>query len=138
MMTDSISDLLTRIRNASVINKAEVVLPYSRLRFEVAKLLEDEKYILRSEKLPAVKAGEDGPRYDQLRLVLRYRSNGNPVIRHIKRISRPSRKVYVTVEKIPTVLNGLGLAVISTSKGLLTNKQARKDKIGGELMFEIW
>ncbi|MFH0874263.1 MAG: 30S ribosomal protein S8 [Candidatus Komeilibacteria bacterium] len=138
MMTDPIADLLTRIRNASAVKKAEVVLPYSRLRHEVAKVLENEKYVLRTEKIPAVKPGEDGPRYDQLRIVMRYRSNGSPVIRHIKRVSRPSRKTYVTVDKIPTVLNGLGLAVLSTSKGLLTNIEARKAKIGGELMFEIW
>lgn len=137
-MTDPISDLLTRIRNASAVKKADIVLPYSRLRHEVAKLLETEKYVLRTEKIPAAKVGEEGPRYDQLRIVMRYRSNGTPVIRHIKRVSRPSRKVYVTVEKIPTILNGLGLAVLSTSKGLLTNAQARKEKIGGELMFEIW
>ncbi len=138
MMTDPISDLLTRIRNASAVKKAEIVLPYSRLRHEVSKVLESEKYVLRTEKIPAAKPGEEGPRYDQLRIVMRYRSNGNPVIRHIKRVSRPSRKVYVTVDKIPTILNGLGMAIISTSKGLLTDRQARKEKIGGELMLEIW
>ncbi len=136
-MTDPIADLLTRVRNAVAVKHAEVVMPYSRLRHEVAKVLEAEKYVFKVEKIAAATDGT-GPRYDQLRIVLRYRSNGAPTIKHLKRISRPSHKVYVGSDRIPTVLNGLGLAVISTSQGVLTNRQARKANIGGELLFEIW
>jgi small subunit ribosomal protein S8 len=134
-MSDTIADLLTRIRNAMAVKKPEIVLPYSRLRFEIAKLLETEKYIVKVEKIDRE---EQGPQYDQMRLVLKYRSNGTPAIRHIKRVSKPSRPVYVSSKEIPTILNGLGLAVISTSKGLVSNIQAKKEHIGGELMFEIW
>lgn len=137
MPQDTISDLLTQIRNAMAVKKPEVILPYSRLKHEIAKVLENEKYVLKVEKLEAAKDGE-GPSYDRLRIGLKYRSNGAPYIRHIKRVSKPSRRIYVTADRIPVVLNGLGLSLLSTSKGLLTNRQARKDRVGGELMFEIW
>ncbi len=138
MPSDTIADMLTRIRNAMAVRKADIVLPYSRIKHEIARVLEQEKYILKVEKIEADPKGEKAPTYAQLRLVLKYRSNGVPYIRHIRRISKPSKRVYVTVEKLPTVLNGLGLAVLSTSAGLRTNKQARKEMVGGELMFEIW
>ena|SRR3989344_7623932 len=135
---DTIADMLTRIRNATAVKKPELVLPYSRLKYQVAKVLEQEKYLLKVEKLAAASEVSEGPRYDRLRLLLKYRSNGAPYIRHISRVSKPSQRVYVTVDSLPSVLNGLGLAVLSTSKGLMTNRQARQQRLGGEVMMEIW
>jgi len=138
MTSDTIADMLTQIRNAMAVKKPEVILPYSRLKHEIAKVLESEKYILKVEKISLNQESEFQGKFDRLRLVLKYRSNGAPYIRHIKRLSKPSRRIYVTADSMPQVLNGLGIALLSTSKGLLTSKQARKDKVGGELMFEIW
>ena len=129
-MTDPIADMLTRIRNASAVNKAEVVLPFSKLKFNVAKLLEQEKYVGKVEK---VKTGQ----FEELKIVLKYSPQG-PVIRHLKRISKPGQRIYVSGKELPRVLNGYGLAIISTSKGVVTNKQAIKENIGGEFMCEVW
>jgi small subunit ribosomal protein S8 len=129
-MTDPIADMLTRIRNASAVKKAEVVLPFSKLKFNVAKLLEQEKYVGKVEK---VKTGK----FEELKIVLKYSPQG-PAIRHLKRISTPGQRIYVSGKELPRVLNGYGLAIISTSKGVVTNKQAIKQNIGGEFMCEIW
>jgi small subunit ribosomal protein S8 len=129
-MTDPIADMLTRIRNASAVKKAEVVLPFSKLKYNVAKLLEQEKYVGKVEK---VKTGK----FDELKIVLKY-SPAGPAIRHLKRVSTPGQRIYVSGKEIPRVLNGYGLAIISTSKGVVTNKQAIRENIGGELMCEIW
>ena len=99
-MTDPIADMLTRVRNALAVKKPEVVLPYSKIKHEIARILKKEGYLSEVEK--------------------------------------PGRRVYVAKDKIPYILNDLGLAILSTSRGLMTNKQARRAKIGGELMFEIW
>lgn len=130
MMTDPISDMLTRIRNALAVKKQEVVLPYSKIKHEIAKILKKEGYIADLEKI------ED--KFTNLKLVLLYQANGQPALSHIKRISKPGRRIYVPKDRIPFVLNDLGLAILSTSRGLMTNKQARRARIGGELMFEIW
>ena len=129
-MTDPIADMLTRIRNASAVKKAEVVLPFSKLKYNVAKLLEQEKYVGKVEK---VKTGK----FEELKIVLKYSPQG-PAIRHLKRISTPGQRIYVSGKELPRVLNGYGLAIISTSKGVVTNKQAIKQNIGGEFMCEIW
>ena len=130
-MTDPIADMLTRIRNASASQRPEVILPYSRLKHEIAKVLAGENYIAKAEKL------DDGPK-KQLRLVLKYRSNGKPYIKHVKRLSVPSRRVYVTKDTLPRILNGYGIALISSSRGIMTNKQAWKAQVGGELLLEVW
>lgn len=130
-MTDPIADMLTRIRNASASQKSEVLLPYSRLKHEIARVLAAENYVAKTEKL------EDGVK-PQLRIVLKYRSNGKPYIKHVKRLSIPSRRVYVTKDTLPRVLNGYGIAVISSSRGIMTNKQAWKAQVGGELLLEVW
>lgn len=130
MMTDPIADMLTRLRNAALAHKAEVMLPYSRLKHEIANVLARESFLTKVEKL-------EGP-LPQLRLILKYRSNGKPYLKHVRRVSVPSRRVYVTRESLPRVLNDYGIAVISSSRGILTNKEARKAKIGGELLLEIW
>ena len=129
-MTDTIADMLTRIRNATAVKKPEVVLPYSKLKFNVAKILETENYVGKVDK---VKLGK----FDELRIQLKYTVNGS-AIRHIKRISTPGQRVYVTGKELPYILNGYGLAIVSTSKGVMTNKEAKRQNIGGELMCEIW
>ncbi|MBI4090528.1 MAG: 30S ribosomal protein S8 [Candidatus Komeilibacteria bacterium] len=131
-MTDPIADMLTRIRNASASQKSEIVLPYSRMKHEIAKVLAVENYVAKAEKLET-----EGMR-SQLRIVLKYRSNGKPYIKHVKRLSVPSRRVYVTKDTLPKILNGYGIAVISSSRGIMTNKQAWKAQVGGELLLEVW
>jgi len=129
-MTDPIADMLTRIRNAMAIKKPEVVLPFSKVKFSIAKLLEAENYV---GKVSKIKTGK----FDEIQIGLLYRDK-KPAIRHIKRISTPGQRVYVSGKEIPRVLNGYGLAVISTSRGVITGKEAFKQNIGGELMCEIW
>jgi small subunit ribosomal protein S8 len=131
MMTDPIADMLTQIRNASASQKPEILLPYSRLKHEIARVLADENYLAKVERI------ETGKKL-QLRIILKYRSNGKPYIKHVRRLSIPSRRVYVTKDSMPRILNGYGLAVISSSRGVMTNKQARKFQVGGELLLEIW
>ncbi|MFA6307855.1 MAG: 30S ribosomal protein S8 [Patescibacteria group bacterium] len=129
-MTDPIADMLTRIRNAVAVKKPEVVLPYSKLKFNVAKILESEAYIGKVEK---IKNGK----FDELKIELKYTANG-PAIRHIKRLSTPGQRIYAAGKELPHILNGYGLAILSTSKGIMTNKEAKRQNIGGELMCEIW
>jgi small subunit ribosomal protein S8 len=129
-MTDPIADMLTRIRNAVAVKKPEVVLPYSKLKFNVAKILELENYVGKVEKLTNGK-------FDELKVELKYTPNG-PAIRHIKRLSTPGQRLYINGKELPRILNGYGLAIVSTSKGIMTNKEAKRQNIGGELMCEIW
>lgn len=129
MMTDPIADMLTRIRNAVAVNKTELNLPYSKIKHEIAKILLKEGYLKEIEKL--------NEKFSSLRLVLKY-NNSTPAITHLKRISKPGRRIYVSREGIPYVLNDLGIAILSTSKGVMTNKQARRARIGGELICEVW
>jgi len=130
MMTDPIADMLTRIRNGLAVKKNEVVLPYSKIKHEIAKILKKEGYLLEIEKV-------DG-QFDSLKLVLVYKENKEPAISHIKKVSKPGQRIYVSREEIPYVLNNLGIAILSTSRGLMTNKQARRSKIGGEVLCEVW
>jgi len=129
MMTDPIADMLTRIRNAVAVNKPEVVLPYSKIKLAIAKILVKEEYLESAEKIDE--------KFSNLKLVLKY-NNKKPVITHIKRISKPGRRVYVGKDSIPFVLNDLGIAVMSTSRGVMSNRQARRSRVGGELICEIW
>jgi small subunit ribosomal protein S8 len=131
MMTDPIADMLTRVRNALAVSKADVVLPFSKIKHEIAKILKKEGYLSEVEKV-----AEQFP--PVLKLVLKYNTPGKPAITHIKRISKPGRRVYLNAENLPYILNDLGIAVISTSKGVMTNKQARRAKIGGEYICEVW
>jgi len=133
---DPIADMFTRIRNASAVKKPEVVLPLSKLKYQIAKILEIEGWIKRATIVPG---GLNGRRsnFDELKINLKYRKNGKPQITTIKRISRPGLKFYVNKQEVPTVLNNFGMAIISTSKGLMTNHEAKKQKIGGEILGEI-
>lgn len=130
MITDPISDMLTRIRNALAVKKQELVLPYSKIKHEIAKILKKEGYIGGVEKI------ED--KFTNLKIVLTYKEDGLPAITHIQRASKPGRRVYVSRDKIPFILNDLGIAILSTSQGVMTNKQARRARVGGEIICEVW
>lgn len=126
-MTDPIADLLTRVRNAQLAGQTEVVVPYSKLKYHLVQVLEREGWI-------SGLAGLDHQR--QLKIVLKY-DQGQPVIRHLKRISQPGRRVYAKRHRLPRVMQGLGMAIISTSRGLMTSEEARRQKLGGEILCEI-
>lgn len=135
MHTDPISDMLTRIRNAMAVKKPEVVLPYSKLKFQVALVLKKNNYVGEVEK---VSAGVERGEFDQLKIELKYNGDSEPVISHLKRVSKPGRRVYINKDKLPYVLNNLGIAIISTPQGLMTNKEARKKGLGGEIICEVY
>ena len=130
-ITDSLADGLTVVRNASRAKHQKVDLVASRLTEEVLKVLKKKGFISNYKKISA------GSR-STLRVYLKFAADNRPAIRDIKRISKPSRRVYVASDKIPTVLQGLGIAVLSTSKGVLSNKEARKQKVGGEVLCYVW
>jgi small subunit ribosomal protein S8 len=130
MMTDPIADMLTRIRNAGQAGHKWVDMPVSKQKVEIAKLLTDNHFV------HAHKVLDDG-RHGVLRVYLKYH-DGQPVIRHLERISRPGRRTYVGAGDIPRVRNGLGIAILSTSAGLLSDRTARRQGVGGELMAKVW
>ena len=129
MMTDPIADMLTRIRNANQMRNATVSMPSSNLKAEIAKLLLEEGYIENYEVSGEVKK--------ELTITLKYVDNER-VISGLKRISKPGLRVQASVEKLPKVLNGLGIAIISTSKGLMTDAKARELNVGGEVVAYVW
>ena len=128
-MTDPIADMLTRIRNASMVRKSEVLIPHSKIKVAIAKILERENYISKVEVL------EDG--FKSIKLTLKY-ENRKSVISDIKRVSKVGRRIYVSKDRIKPVLNGFGISIISTSKGLMTNNEAKKANLGGEIICEIY
>lgn len=130
-MTDPIADMLTRIRNAVRIGRKTVVVPRSKLKLGIAKVLLDEGYIRGFE---AVDAGVQGA----IRIDLKYGPDGEHVISRIDRTSKPGRRVYKAVQDLNPVLNGLGIAVLSTSRGIVSDRQARKLRVGGEVLCEVW
>ena len=130
-MTDPIADMLTRIRNANQ-NRAKVVsMPSSKMKETIAKILKDEGFI-------ADYSIEKNDVQNTITLTLKYGKNKERVITGLKRISKPGLRVYASAEEIPYVLNGLGIAIISTSKGIMTDKLARKNNVGGEVIAYIW
>jgi len=129
--TDPIADLLTRIRNAQIAKHDRLDVPVSRLKVEIAKLLKDEGFIKNFREIEAVPQGT-------LRIFLRYSTEGVPAISHLQRVSKPGRRVYRKAEEIQPVRNGLGIGIVSTSQGLLTDAQARERRVGGELLCQIW
>ena len=131
VMTDPIANFLTRIRNANTVYKEKVEIPASKTKMNLANILKEEGYIKDVEYI------EDG-KQGFLRLYLKYGANREKVITGLKRISRPGLRVYAQKDELPKVLGGLGIAVISTSKGLMTDKDARKAGVGGEVMCYIW
>lgn len=130
-MTDPISDFLTRIRNGIMAKHRTVVCPSSKLKLRMAHILKDEGYIA------DVQQGTDGSR-PILTLTLRYDDNNSPVIEGLQRMSRPGLRRYSGVDDLPTVRGGLGMAIVSTSKGVMTDQQARRDRIGGEVLCTVW
>ncbi|MFA5000167.1 MAG: 30S ribosomal protein S8 [Patescibacteria group bacterium] len=136
-MMDPIADMFTRIRNASAVHKPELVLPMSKLKYEIAQILEREGWIKKAEIVPGGLEGASN-KFDELRISLKYRKNGKSQITSIQRVSRPGLRIYVSKDQIPTVLNGFGLALISTSAGLMTGNEAKKQKVGGEIVGEIY
>ncbi len=130
-VTDPISDLLTRVRNGQMARHAQVSIPGSKMKFEMTKILSQTGYVESTQWL------DEGPQ-GTIRVKLRYDSNNKPIIRSIKRVSKPSRRVYVGVSEIPEVLNGLGISILSTSRGLLTDRQARAANVGGELLCSVY
>lgn len=130
VVTDSIADMLTRIRNASSAHKETVDVPASRVKQAIANILLDEGYIKKVELLSDDVQGT-------IRLTLKYQDK-SPVIAGIKRISRPGLKVYASCDELPRVLGGLGIAIVSTSQGIMTAAQARAKHIGGEVMAYVW
>ena len=126
-MTDPIADMLTRIRNANQMRNKEVSMPVSKMKLEIAKILDTEGFI------NGYKVVEN-----TLTLTLKYGQNKERVITGLKRISKPGLRVYAGAEEIPHVLNGLGIAIISTPKGVMTDKLARKNNVGGEVIAYIW
>lgn len=143
MHTDPISDMLTRIRNAQLVKKPEVVLPCSKLKVAVLEVLAKENWIKEFKviKSGALKNKKDKGlevKFDQIKISLVYDADGDGKIKSIKKISKPGKRVYATKDKLPKVLNGWGMAVISTSKGLMTDTEARKEGLGGEVICEIY
>jgi len=136
-MTDPISDMLTRIRNAVSAKHARVDLPASKLKAEIARILQDEGYIQGYRIVD--EAVEKGLKPRQLiRLFLKYGPHGEKVISGIERISRPGRRVYLGVEDVPPVLGGLGTNILTTSRGVMTGRAARKAGVGGEVLCNVW
>jgi len=146
-MTDPIADMLTRIRNGFLVKKAETVLPFSTIKQSLAELLVREGYLESVEKIEVTaipwsprtsrRAGRRG-RSDLLRLVLRYTNEGKPSAQILDRISKPSNRIYVKKGGVPVVHSGLGIAILSTPQGLMTNRQARKVGVGGEIICHIY
>jgi small subunit ribosomal protein S8 len=130
MMTDPIADMLTRLRNASQAKHKRVDMPVSKLKTEIARILKENHFIHDYKIL------DDG-RHGVLRVYLKYFED-RPVLRSVKRVSRPCRRIYRGAGEMPRVRNGLGLAIVSTSKGVMSDRQARTHKVGGELMALVW
>lgn len=131
VMTDPISDMLTRIRNANLVRHEKLEIPASNLKKEVAEILKREGFIRDVEYIDDNKQGI-------IRIFLKYGPNNERVITGLKRISKPGLRVYAKADEVPRVLNGLGIAIVSTSKGVLTDKEARQQQAGGEVLAYVW
>ncbi len=131
IVTDPIADMLTRVRNALTIKRQIVEVPASKTKNAIAEILFNEGYI---EKYELV---DDG-KYKSIKLTLKYGPNGEKVIQGLKRISKPGLRVYAECNDIPMVLNGLGIAIVSTNKGIMTDKEARRQNVGGEVLAFVW
>lgn len=133
MMTDPIADMLTRIRNAVRIERPFVEMPHSKVKRGVAEVLKREGYIWdwREEQ-------SDGAPGTQLTIDLKYGPNGERVIRHLKRVSKPGRRIYSRAADLRPILNGLGISIISTSRGVISDREARQKNLGGEILCELW
>ena len=131
MLTDPIADMLTRIRNSVLIKAEKVDIPASRLKVEIAKIMKEEGFI-KSYKI--IKDKKQGV----LRVTLKYAPDSKPIVEGLKRISKPGRRVYVGKDEVPSVMGGMGIAVVTTPKGILTDKACRREGVGGEVLCYIW
>lgn len=131
MLTDSIADMLTRVRNANAAGHEKVDIPSSRLKVEIARILKEEGFIKGYKVMDQGKQGI-------LRIYLKYGSDNERVLRGITRTSKPGLRVYARASKIPRVLSGMGVAIISTSKGVMTDREARNQGVGGEVLCRVW
>ena len=131
VVTDPIADMLTRVRNALTIRRQEVMVPASKTKQAIAEILFNEGYI---ESYELVSDGN----YKSIKLTLKYGPNGEKVIQGLKRISKPGLRVYAESRDIPMVLNGLGIAIVSTNKGIMADKEARRQNVGGEVLAFVW
>ena len=129
-MIDPITDLLNQIRNAQAVSKTEIAIPLSKMKYEIAKILLSEGYISEVQKAKTDKK-------KILKIVLKY-NNGRPAITGLKRVSKSGQRIYAKASAIKPIRRGYGISIISTSKGLMTNKKARKIKLGGEILCKIW
>jgi len=130
MYTDPIADMLIRIKNAAQARKELAVLPYSKFKANLAQLLSQEGFVGAVTEVPG--------RFKSLQISLKYDKQGNPVISGLKRVSKPGQRIYLPVERLPRTNSGLGVTIVSTSKGLLSDRQARKEKVGGEVVCQVW
>lgn len=130
-MTDPIADMLTRIRNAQAVQQASVLIPLSKVKLAIGQILEREGYVKQSKELNKEET-------KLIKIQLKYDENGQPVIRSIKRISKPGCRVYRQKEDLPRVLQGMGIVIVSTSKGLMTDQEARRAGLGGEVLCEVY
>lgn len=130
-LTDPIADMLTRIRNAGMARFDKVDIPASQMKISIANILKEEGYI---KNFKVIKDKRQG----MVRIYLRYDEHNQPLIKGLQRVSKPSRRVYAGKDEIPYVLGGLGVAIVSTSKGVLTDRQARKEGVGGEVLCSVW
>lgn len=135
-MTDPIADMLSRVRNALAVRKEAVVLPMSKIKYQIAKILEENGWVEKVEELEA-HGRKETTKFKEIRIVLKYKGK-EPAISSIKRISKPGLRVYVKKTELPRVLNNLGIAIISTPQGLMTNREAKKKGLGGEVVCEIY
>ncbi len=131
MVSDPVADMLTRIRNALAARHAKVDVPASRLKSEIARILREEGYVAN------YKLAEEGSR-KLIRIYLKYTAGNQPVISHIERVSRPGRRVYVGSKQIPRVLGGMGINILTTPRGVMTGRNARKEGLGGEILCQVW
>ena len=131
-VTDSIADMLTRIRNAVMARHDTVAIPASNMKVALAKILKDEGFVQDYEMI------ENGSPQSDIKIYLHYRENGQPAITGLKRVSRPGLRVYVRKGEIPRYYGGMGVSILSTSKGVMTGKQAWRDETGGELLCYVW
>ncbi|PWU25285.1 MAG: 30S ribosomal protein S8 [Candidatus Rokuibacteriota bacterium] len=131
MMTDPIADLLTRIRNASRAEHEKVDIPASKLKVKITELLKDEGFIKNYRLMEDDKQGT-------LRVYLKYGAGNEKIISGLVRVSRPGRRVYVSKDKIPSILGGMGVAILSTSRGVMSDRESRKQQLGGEVLAYVW
>jgi small subunit ribosomal protein S8 len=137
-MIDPIGDMLTRIRNAAAVKKEDIVMPMSKMKHGIAKILERDGWVGKVEVIKEESKKNGSMSFDKLKIVLKYDDNGRSAITALKRVSKPGCKVYSGKDTLPRVLNNAGIAILSTSSGLMTNKEARKRGVGGEVLCEIY